>query len=73
MRAVSQVPVRRRRSVFSIIGMIVVAAALMVLIYFAWVGWVKKGQPVPDVDVKTNTMNLVAPSHPALEAVPDRA
>ena len=52
------VPVRRRRSVFSIIGMVVVAAVVAVLIYFAYIGWVNKGKPVPDVDVKQDAANL---------------
>jgi hypothetical protein len=47
------VPVRRRWSVLSIIGAIVVLLVAAVVIYFAWVGWVDKGKPVPDVDVKS--------------------
>ena len=54
----SVVPVRRRRSIFSIIGMIVVAVVVLVVAYFAWVGWNNKGKPTPDFDVKTNTLNL---------------
>ena len=47
------VPVRRRWSFLSIIGAIVVVLVAAVVIYFAWVGWVNKGKPVPDVDVKS--------------------
>ena len=50
------VPVRRRRSVFSIIGMIVVGIVLLVVLYFAWVGWSDRGRPVPDVDVTTSAV-----------------
>lgn len=46
------VPARRRWSVFSIIGVIVVALIAAVVIYYAWVGWSERGRPVPDVDVK---------------------
>ena len=49
------VPVRRRRSIFSIIGMIVVALVVAVVAYFAWVGWSGRGRPVSDVDVKTTS------------------
>ncbi len=63
------VPVRRRRSIFSIIGMLVVAAVVVVLIYFAYAGWVNKGMPVPDVDVKTDAINLTAPRSGAAPSV----
>ena len=52
MRTVNEVPARRR-SVFAIIGMIVVGIVVLVIAYFAWVGWNNRGRPVPDVDVKT--------------------
>jgi flagellar basal body-associated protein FliL len=54
------VPVRRRRSIFSIIGMLVVAVVVLVVAYFAWVGWNNKGKPTPDIDVKTNAIHLPA-------------
>lgn len=69
----SEVPVRRGRSLFSIIGMIVVTITLVVLIYFAYVGWVKKGKPIPEVDVKTDAMNTPAVRTSAATAVPSRA
>lgn len=53
VRNSSEVPRRRRWSIFSIIGVIVVLLVLAVVIYFAWVGWVKEGKPVPEVDVNT--------------------
>ncbi|HEV2293102.1 MAG TPA: hypothetical protein VGR35_04550 [Tepidisphaeraceae bacterium] len=49
------IPVRRRRSIFSIIGMIVVVVVVAIVLYFAWVGWSDRGRPVPDVDVKTTS------------------
>lgn len=59
------VPVRRRRSIFSIIGMAVVAVVVAVVAYFAWVGWSERGRPVPDVDVKTTSS--------AVDVLPARA
>jgi hypothetical protein len=59
------VPVRRRRSIFSIIGMVVVALVLAVVAYFAWVGWSERGRPVPDVDVKTTSSAVDVPPAPA--------
>jgi flagellar basal body-associated protein FliL len=41
------------RSIFTIIGGIVVALVAVVVLYYAWVGWRSKGQPVPDVTVTT--------------------
>ena len=66
-------PVRRRRSIFSIIGMIVVAAVVLVVAYFAWVGWTNKGKPVPDVDVKRDAINLPAFPHTLQDTVASRA
>ena len=60
------VPVRRRWSLLSIIGAIVVLLVAAVVIYFAWVGWVDRGKPVPDVDVKSAAVTPVG-------ATPDRA
>ena len=62
---VTGVPVRRRRSIFSIIGMIVVGIVVLVVIYFAWVGWVNKGKPVPDVDVQRSAPDTSAPRRTA--------
>ena len=62
MHSSDVVPVRRRRSVFSIIGMLVVGLVLLVVLYFAYVGWSNKGKPVPDVDVKTSAVGTVLAS-----------
>ena len=39
------------KTVFTIVGMIVVGIIALILIYFAWIGWKSRGKPVPDVDV----------------------
>jgi flagellar basal body-associated protein FliL len=64
------VPVRRRRSIFSIIGMIVVLGVLLVVVYFAYVGWSSKGKPTPDVDVKTSAVDPSATPGTSTPAAP---
>ena len=55
----------KRRSIFSIIGMIVVLAVAAVVIYFAWVGWRARGKPVPEVDVTTRPAMVLPAGLPA--------
>ena len=62
-------PARGRISLFAIIGMIVVAILLLVVIYFAWVGWSERGRPVPEVDLESTTdAPDDAPAKPAAPA-----
>ena len=42
-----------RRSIFTIIGMIVVGLIAAVVVYFAYTGWALKGKPTPDVEITT--------------------
>ena len=46
---------RRRFSVLKLIGGVVVLLAVLVLLYFAFIGWNQRGRPVPDVDVTTQS------------------
>lgn len=55
----------KRRSIFSIIGIAVVLAVALVVIYFAWIGWRSKGKPVPEVDVTTRPAAVVWPHRSA--------
>ncbi len=42
-----------RRSIFTIIGFVVVGLIGLVIAYYAYVGWAAKGRPIPEVDVTT--------------------
>ena len=63
----------KRRSVFTIIGYAVVAALVLVVAYFAWVGWRSKGRPVPEMNVTTRPAAVrwvPGPAAPAARAAP---
>lgn len=46
------------RSLFSIIGMIVVAIFAVIVLYYAVIGWRARGKPVPDIDKTTRPTAL---------------
>lgn len=50
------------RSIFSIIGLVVVGLVGLVLAYYAYVGWTSKGRPIPEVEVTTQPSALGRPA-----------
>lgn len=43
----------KSKSIFAIVGMVVVGILLLILMYFAWIGWNERGKPVPELNVST--------------------